>query len=417
MSNTHCIKRAGALISLLMLAGGIPLAHGYTQSITAVFKPDSAKPNDNKFQNTTPLSGYCASYPGQCAWYGMFSIRLPIEFVANQPIQANHADVRQGAMFKVPAQWRTLAVTNELGEEEVVEIRVAGVGSRYRVDRPVAELVGGGVSPLQGHQMLWYGSSWVNTPAPCAYSGVGAYGADSYLFLWRTPVEGACAKQARFDIPYLKFEGLDFAYELRTPNPLGMSIGKYTGSLAYSIGPGMDFDMGDVMMPNDTLLNLEFSLDVQHMLKVEIPPGGNNIELVPHGGWQSWVQQGRRPTRLFRDQTFNIWSSGRFKMQLECQYPSGNTCAIQSENGEAVPLTIGVSLPNGIGNQSGQQVSRVPLLLDGSTTRLFAPTHYVDRRPGTLHFEIPASEMEPVFRPGAPSKYSGNVVVIWDSEV
>jgi len=31
---------------------------------------------------------------------------------------------------------------------------------------------------------------------------------------------------------------MDYAYELKTPNPLGMSSGQYTGTLDYTIGPG-----------------------------------------------------------------------------------------------------------------------------------------------------------------------------------
>lgn len=70
---------------------------------------------------------------------------------------------------------------------------------------------------------------------------------------------------------------LDFAYELRTPDPLKMSSGNYTGTLRYSMGPRGDFDFGDVMIPDDTELTLDFNLEVQHTLKVDIPPGGEKF--------------------------------------------------------------------------------------------------------------------------------------------
>jgi hypothetical protein len=104
-------------------------------------------------------------------------------------------------------------------------------------------------------------------------------------------------------------------------------------------------------------------------------------------------------------------------MELQCQFPVGNTCGLQAASGETVPLNIAVSLPGGIGDESGQSISRRPLLLDGSGTRVFHPVHYVERRPGTLHFEIPASEVAPMFLPGAPDRYAGTATVIWDSEV
>ena len=48
----------------------------------------------------------------------------------------------------------------------------------------------------------------------------------------------------------MRYHYLDFAYELVTPNPLGMSSGKYRGDLTYTVGPSLDFDMGDIMLPS-----------------------------------------------------------------------------------------------------------------------------------------------------------------------
>jgi hypothetical protein len=181
----------------------------------------------------------------------------------------------------------------------------------------------------------------------------------------------------------------------------------------------MDFDMGDIMLPDSSSLTLNFALDVQHTLKVDIPPGGNRVELVPQGGWQSWLTQGRKPTRLFRDQTFTLSASSRFKMQLDCQYTQdGQNCSVrESVSGHAVPLSVSVSLPHGLSDASGQPVSRRPLRRDGSGTALFQPGIYVDRKPGTLHFEVPASQVTEMVLPGVARYYSGNVTVIWDSDV
>lgn len=387
-------------------------------SIQASFKPDSANPQRNKFTNDTPPSGYCASYPQQCKDNEMFSLRVPILFDSAGPILANHPAVRQGAMFKVPAQWRDLTVHHErTGEAETVRVRIAGLGSRYVTDT-VTTIVGPTDTPRDAHWKLWDGT-WVNTPPPCTYSGVGVVWAHAYGFFWKTPTDGVCSRQAKFTIPWLKYEYMDFAYELETPNPLGMSSGKYHGDLVYTVGPNGDFDMGDIMQPSSSTLTLKFTLDVQHTLKVDIPPGGNRVELTPQGGWQSWLQQGRKPTRLFRDQTFNISASSRFKMNLECQYTQdGRTCSIRDAvSGHVVPLNVSVSLPHGLTDAGGQAVNRRQLLRDGSGTELFQPGIYVDRKPGTLHFEIPASEVTEMIRPGQQRQYSGSVTVIWDSEV
>lgn len=324
----------------LLLAIAASSAGAVTQEIRALFTPDPSNPQSNKFINKTPVSGYCADYPGECVANNTFSIRVPMRFESTQAIQPGAAQ-REGAMFKVPAQWRALTVTNaDTGETEQVEMRIAGIGLDYILSDTAANLTGAS-NAGEGHKSLWNGSSWVYAAPPCTYSGVGAYGNSSYRFFWKTPVEGVCAKVARFLIPGMSYDTLDFSYELRTPNPLGMSSGLYTGNLSYRIGPYGDFDMGDVMVPDDSALTLNFVLDVQHTLKVDIPPGGNKVELVPAGGWQSWLHNGRKPVRLFRDQTFLISASSKFKMKLECQYLLPRGCGIvDAGNGGVVEVRV-----------------------------------------------------------------------------
>ncbi|SDB04658.1 hypothetical protein [Pseudomonas sp. NFACC13-1] len=409
-----------SVVSLLLLAC-VPAANAASQDISAIFRPDASKPNLNQFTNTTPVSGYCTFYPADCAATKIFSIQLPISFNSNSPIQANHTDYRQGATFKVPANWRTAQVTHaETGEIETVEVRFSGIGSRYRLPMNVLDLIGNpNIDLALAHNRLWggYGHSWVNPGTPCGYTGHGGLNATTYRFFWKTRVEAACSKKASFLIPSFTYDYLDFAYELRTPNPLKMSSGLYTGSLTYNIGPGQDLDMGDVMIPSDPVLTFNFNLTVEHTLKVEVPPGGNRVELVPQDGWQAWLNSGRKPVRLFRDQRFHISASSRFKMGLECQHISGNTCAItETGTGHAVPVDVSVTLPDGLTDASGQPVNRRRLLRDGSGTELFQPGLYVDRRPGMLHFEVGRSSVEEMLDGGA-TRYSGDVTVIWDSEV
>lgn len=209
---------------------------------------------------------------------------------------------------------------------------------------------------------------------------------------------------------------MEYAYELRTPNPLGMSSGQYVGSITYSMGPGGDYDFGDVMVSRNSAITFNFTLSVEHTLKVDIPPGGNRVELLPQGGWQAWLNQGRAPVRLFREQTFRIASSTRFKMQLECSLVVGNTCGLRNGAGDEVPLQVAVSLPNGLVDQYAQAVNKLPLRLDGVGTELFQPLRYVNDRPGTLHFEVARDDVSEMLKaPG--STYSGVVTVVWDSEV
>jgi hypothetical protein len=345
----------------------------------------------------------------------MFSLQVPIRAYSAAPIQANHAAVRQGAMFDMPTQWRDLTVTH-LGtaETKTLKVRIAGIGSTYRTDH-INQLVGPTDTYRDGHWKLWDGT-WVNTPPPCTYSGVAYVGWNTYKFFWKTPTQGVCSRQAKYDIPWMRYDYLDFAYELETPSPLEMSTGTYIGTLTYTLGPGADFDFGDIMIPTSSTLTMNFELEVQHTLKVDIPPGGTQVELLPQGGWQAWLTQGRKPTRLFRDQTFNISSSSRFKMQMQCQHLAGDTCAVQDPSGNQVPLQVAVTLPYGLTHEGGRAVVRQPLRVSGVGTELFQPGIYVDRKPGTLHFDIEQGDVADMLSREAAT-YKGNVTVIWDSEV
>lgn len=399
------------LLLTLFSAAAVAEVH----NIDATFEPDFANPQKNQFKNQTPSQGFCRQVPATCESLGLFSLIAQIPFAANAPIQANHADPRQGGMAKVPSDWRTVSVTNAAGDSHVVEVRIAGVGHEAGFPLSVVELTGGG-----WWDDLWEGGGWVYAPPPCLSVGTHTAGYHGYNSFWRVPEgAGACAKTAQFDIPLgMSYQYFVFAYELRTPDPLKMDAGDYTGAITYTVGPNMDFDMGDVMIPNDSILTLNFNLRVTHTMKVDIPPGGNRVALQPVGGWQSWLNEGRKPTRLMRDQTFNISASSRFKMNIECQYFFVNDCLIrESGTGHAVPLEVSVSLPNGLTDGAGQAVNRRRLLRDGTGTELFQPSFYLDRKVGTLHFEVARDAVERMIREGEARTYSGNVTVIWDSEV
>lgn len=382
------------------------------QELTAVFRPDSANPMNNKFENRTPQSGICPWHiPNKCKALNIFSIRTgDITFSSVSPIPANHENVRQGAMYKVPSEWRSLEVTEvDSGKIETVQMRIAGIGGRWDIARPP------GVGAFGNLR-----SMWAVAPEPCESTGYIAAGTTLLLWFWIVPENaGICSRTALHDIPWLRYSNFEYAYELKTPNPLNMPTGRYKGSISYGIGSGKDIDFGDAVVPNDPELIFNFTLNVEHTLKVDVPPGGNLVELVPQGGWQSWLTQGRKPTRLFRDQTFNISASSPFKMNLECLHTEdGKNCALQDPvSGDLAPLEVRVSLPHGLTDSAGQSVNRKHLVLDDSNTEVFQPGFYVDRKPGTLHFEIPQENVGGMILPGQQRQYSGTVSVIWDSTI
>ncbi|WP_137804763.1 hypothetical protein [Pseudomonas sp. G(2018)] len=396
----------------LLAALSMPAAEAVNQEIRALFQPDPSQPNRNVFINKTPNSGYCANYPSECADNNMFSIHVPVRFDSTRALMPG-----DGLGLKVPANWRQLTVTNrDTQETETVEVRIIGIGSNFFLSDTAANLVG--VSNiLEGHQKLWTSSSWVYAPSPCQYSGVGAYTPATYKFFWKAPVEAPCIKVAAYRIPSMYFNGIDFAYELRTPNPLGMSSGLYGGSLSYHLGPGGDFQMGTMMVPDDNNLTLDFVLDVQHTLKVDLPPGGNKVFLEPEGGWRQWIDSGRKPTRIYRDQPFYISASSRFKVMMECAESFTSTeCNLRNASALRTAVEVNMSLPPGITGPGGAGVKDVKLR-HKQWVGPFQPGHYVDRKQGNLRFEMAKHRIDALLKPGVSDTYSGYVTVIWDSEV
>jgi hypothetical protein len=103
-------------------------------------------------------------------------------------------------------------------------------------------------------------------------------------------------------------------------------------------------------------------------------------------------------------------------MKLQCSLYGSPGCALRdSVTGRNAALNISVSLPHGLMDIDGQPVNR--RTLKWAEDQIFQPGFYVDRKPGTLHFEILPSHVEDMIQPGQSRHYAGTVTVIWDSEV
>lgn len=402
-------NRSVASTLFLMMAIIASDAWAFDIDISARFSPDPTRPDSNKFENTTPVSGYCQEHSTECELNDIFSLLIPMELHNSTAIMANHSDPRQGAMFKLPTSFITTSITNDHGDVAEVKFRISGFGAKQNLV-PGASVITGGLT----HRDLWSTSSWANAPAPCTRTGVG-YGNDHvYQFFWKTPSAGECRTTALFEIPKLTFSDINLAYELTTPNPLKLTSGNYSGKISFTVGPGQDFDFGDVFVASDSIATFNFKLSVDHILNIQFPPGADRLALIPDGGWQQWLLRGRRPEKLFANQSFQIWSSSTFKMLLQCQYPVYNQCGIQNEAGDLVPVETRVTLPTGMVALSGMAVNRH--LLSNSNPSVFYPSQYVDNGRAALHFEVSRDSVAQMTS-HAGTRYSGNVTIVWDSEL
>jgi len=423
MNNTkyhkNGIKKATVLflrsISFTLLGLTSVQVLAVTLDVSARFAPDPLNPRANTFTNTTPVSGYCATRPSECAASGTFSIAIPsLTLQSSTRIIANHTDPRNGAMLKVPANLIDVSVTSATGDVRNLKFRIKGFGGYQQFPQDV-KIITGQPDNYLAHSAFWTGGRrWSNPRSPCGYTGVAGIGDTYYNFFWTTPSSGVCAAQAAMDIDSLGLDNINIAYELVTPEPLDMENGTYTGSVSYSIGPGGDFDFGDIWIPNDSLLTINLALSVEHIFAVQFPPGSDRLVLVPDGGWQQWLQRGQRPEKLSANQSFQIWSSTTFKMLLQCQYPVGDQCGIQNGAGDLVPVETRVTLPTGVVALTGMPVNRY--LLSNSNARFFLPTEYVDNGRAALHFEVSRDSVVQMTN-HAGSRYSGNVTIVFDSEI
>lgn len=371
------------------------------------------------FKNTTRAGQSCAG-PAErlCDSEKIFSVNSGIVLRSNSEIRADHANERQGVMFKVPASWKTIEVRNSItGEGHALKVRIAGIGFRGETD-DVRLLTGAplGGSYYTAHSKLWGSGDFGNAPSPCVFPGLRrAMGPEHFDFSWLTPVDGVCAKQAKFRIPRIDFKYIEILYQWETPKAWVMGAGRYVGESTYTLGSGGDFDFGDVLAPSEDALTLRFTIDVDHSLNVHLSPGGNRVELVPEGGWQRWLQNPAHvPKKLFRDQDFHLTASGRFGMRLICSTTYGEWCAIRNENNHSIPVAVDVTLPSGIVDSEGRPVVRQTLRNDQDVK--FRLGNYVDNKPGTLHFEANRL-IDEMLREHAGSTYSGTITVVWDSEV
>ncbi len=392
---------------LFIFAVGHVMAAEFT--ITARYLPDSNNPTVNNFENTTPNTGYCASYPGWCLAGRRFSIAIPNTTDYMQLIKD------QRVSLSVPYPWRNVQITHSDGSTQTVKLRIVGISARYQLS-PSAIVITGVDDYHMAHLLTWREQGWSVPPIGCLANG-STINEFAYSFLWMFNSASPCTKFSSYDVtPGLLFNDISLIYEIETPNPLDMSMGTYSGRLTYTVGQYGDVVFGTTRA-TDPFVNLNFTLSVQHNLRVQFPASENHLELAPQGGWQQWKYNdvNHTPEKLTASQPYQQWSSTRFKMQLQCQYPAGADCGIQNDTGsQTVAVKTSVTLPNGLLNTSNQPVNHYPLT--NNTASVFKPTRYVNDEAATLYFEVDKSGVEKMLGSG-DERFRGDVTVIWDSQV
>jgi hypothetical protein len=393
------------------LCGFASLASAAVLDVQAEIRPDPINPGIAEIINHTPETGYCTEFPGNCSGRGIRSNSFAIEFTSSGAIAKD-----QVIPFGFPATWRRFTVQHAdiPGETAEIEIRIAGVGTRYRLSDTARAIIGHPLDlPVFDYHAFLWSPSWAEAIAPCqtvngASQGANDNGRDFTTF-WLIPENvSSCPRSPKYNIPGMSLQRLDVHYELRAVRPEKLVTGNYQGSYTYTMGT--DFDMG-ALNASDPSMTFNLNLAVKQDVKVEM--SADRVYLTPKGGWMEWITHGRRPEKLLGDLRFFILSSAPFKMALSCQIPGINTCAI-SNGSHSVPVDISVSLPTPWVDSAGQPVLRRPLLDDSIGLEGLRPTGLPTRQPSLLHFEVPQDSVEGM---QSGSSYRGTVYITFDADI
>lgn len=405
------------LMSRVMLAGMLcgfyaGSAHSAVLDVQAEIKPDPSNPASAEIINNTPVTGYCTEFPTNCG--GPEKIRsnsFAITFQSPGGIPRDHV-----LPWGIPAKWRRFNVqhANIPGVSAEIEMRIAGVGTRYRLSDTAKKIIGAPVEMpvFEAHAYLW-APSWSEGIAPCRRVNASSQGADpngtDFTAFWLTPENVVtCPRFPKYNIPGMTLQRLDLHYEFRAVRPEKLLSGDYQGSYSYAVGP--DFDLGD-LQASDSSITFNLNLAVKQDVKVEM--SSDKVYLSPKGGWMDWIENGRKDEKLLGDLRFSILSTTPFKMDLSCQFFSGDTCAI--DNGShKVPFDMSVSLPTPWVDDTGQPIRQRPLITGGAGLQHIKLIGFPTGQPSLLHFEVQPDSVKDMQR---DSSYRGIVYVTFDSDI
>ncbi|MGC1333160.1 MAG: hypothetical protein WA878_23560, partial [Pseudomonas sp.] len=191
--------------------------------------------------------------------------------------------------------------------------------------------------------------------------------------------------------------------------------GTYRGTLTYSLGNGRQIDLGTGDY-NESVVNFNFELKVQHELRVDFPAGSYHAVLEPEGGWQQWLHGGQPPSRLRRVHPFQIWASAPMKMYLKCDQPLGGQCSMREPiSGHQVPIVVAVTLPGEI-RHDGAVVQGLPLPLGQAQALQFQNVAIATGRQARLHYSVEQPYVAAMLR-NSGRQYSGEVTIVFDAEI
>ncbi|MDR2957932.1 MAG: hypothetical protein LBV10_00145 [Stenotrophomonas sp.] len=384
--------------------------------IQASFAPSALEPTRNEFTNDTPNRGLCTR-PGLCE-PGEKSVQLPV--LVSYGAFSPGAALSNQALFRVPSAWRKVELVHAAtGRTAETEWRVSFFGSTYRLPRSVHDITGH-PNVSQAHHNLWQGFAWNYAPPGCGNMNYAEVSSVIMRYGWRFPESSpTCTKRTNFAFESgMMLSEVSIGYLMRSPNPLAMESGEYTGRLRLTLGEGGDFDFGNNARPSDNELIVNFTLTVSHEFQVTFTEPSPKVSLAPVGGWSQWVTHGKAPARLQQELPFLLTSSSEFSVKMRCEHDVGGQCGVaNAATREVVPINVDVTMPGMREMRSGAFAQNTPLVSErsGQVAPRFTPQSYLQNRHSRLRFAANGPVVAEMLK--APeSRWHGDVTVVFDSE-
>lgn len=389
----------------------VPIARALDVQVSAEYKPDIRDPSRLSFVNTTRNQGNCGLgfHQPKCQREGVVGIVVPIS--GTKRIENDGIDNR--LYLGLPGVRSIAVVNSETGRAVNVNLYMAGGTVRLRVpeEEPRPE------SPI-GAQVS--GACRVITTG--IELGDRLYRSLMMMFVRDNQAsEEACYNSSMRVRQLLELSQFEFIFRIEVDSPLSLPSGTYTGVARYIVG--QDFTFGaNVNITSDPIIDVHFTLTVEHQFAVTFPTASPKVNLAPVGGWQQWTDHGRAPSRLQQELPFALTTSNDFSIKMRCDHYVGERCGIENAaTGDLAAIDVEVTMPGMRDVLLGTPAVNYALATDraggaiGGAAPRFTPDSYLASRPSKLTFSADGDAVTEMLKsPG--SRWQGDVTVVFDSD-
>ncbi|HEH9419578.1 TPA: hypothetical protein SIA31_003666 [Aeromonas sobria] len=384
----------------LVVLFGLPV-QAASINVTAEYKPATYEVDGAKFINTTPC--HSESWSGfWCSGTSTVDQSQPLFIsIAIDRVVKNNNNLVDAVTYLGFVGARDVSLVNQ------------GSNKSYAL-KFIPTKIGASMRPNLAKEALVGDSDWLEyIDGDCQFSlhSWASPSVVSYLYDIKPTNQLAGGKcyhnnfKTTFSSKSTALSNIYLGYKLQAPDPLKMENGVYKGSLVLSIGRNKDLDFGNGTY-SDNQLTINFTMTVRHQIKVEFPPGGDQVVLQPPSGWHDWVYRGKShlPPHLIAELPYRIWSSLSYNVWLNCQYPDGEYCML-SNTRTGHKARFDVIYQNGVKKE---------FVLRTITKQLFTGVSKNVER--TLIFKVDKPALTEMMKyPG--STYKGNVTIIYDAAI